>query len=197
MQQDQRCECGKTSVLEGATHLCVDCFYKLQVAQTLQLRNAAIGMNYAAREMDFVSGLPGFTPLMQVPELPKAPMTLNNIKVDNSVVGSINTGEVGTIDVSITVLEQAGNKELSEALKRLTEAVVNSALGKDDKDTLIDQVAYLSEQAASAAKNRKPGMIRAALNAINDTVTKTATTVTTVAAAWHVVGPIITEYFFK
>lgn len=184
-------------MLEGATHLCVDCFYKLQVAQTLQLRNAAIGMNYAAREMDFVSGLPGFTPLMQVPELPKAPMTLNNIKVDNSVVGSINTGEVGTIDVSITVLEQAGNKELSEALKRLTEAVVNSALGKDDKDTLIDQVAYLSEQAASAAKNRKPGMIRAALNAINDTVTKTATTVTTVAAAWHVVGPIITEYFFK
>ena len=151
LPQVPRCECGKISVLEGSPALCVDCFYKLQVAQTLQLRNAAIGMNHAAREMDFISGLPGFTPQMQVPDLPKAPMTLNNIKVDNSVVRSINTGEVGTIDVSITILEQAGNKEVSEALKRLTEAVVNSTLAKEHKDALIDQVAYLRQHPAPAA----------------------------------------------
>jgi hypothetical protein len=111
-------QCGKPAVGHvGDVSLCVDCYYRLAVAQTLQLRNAAIGSNAAAQQVDFVSGLRNFTPRMQVPDLPPAPFTLNNIRVDRSTVGAINTGEVARIDVSITILEQAGNKNVSEALK--------------------------------------------------------------------------------
>ena len=128
MKVSNRCECGKTAVVTGVADLCVDCYYKLAVAHTLQLRNAAIGMNHAAMEMDFVTGLRSFTPQMQVPDLPRAPMTLNNIKVDNSVVGAINTGEVGTIDVSNTQLGHTGNKGVGDALKVLTEATVRDRI---------------------------------------------------------------------
>jgi hypothetical protein len=121
-------QCGRQSVaaVDNAP-LCVDCYYKLEVARTLGFRSAAIGMNYAAAEMDSVVGLQNFTPRIQVPDIPRGPTILHNIKVDNSVVGSINTGNVQSIDVSITYLKEAGSKQISEALKALAEAIANSS----------------------------------------------------------------------
>jgi len=187
-------QCGKPAIVQaGDVSLCVDCYYRLVVAQTLQLRNAAIGSNAAAQQVDFVSGLRNFTPRMQVPDLPPAPFTLNNIHVDRSTVGAINTGEVAKIDVSITLLQQAGNKDISEALRSLTQAIIDaSEMPEDSKSQALDQVGYLSEQAAAAAKDRKPGMIRAALSAI----TQTATTVSAVATAWNAAEPILKAHFF-
>lgn len=187
-------QCGKPAVATaGSVSLCVDCYYRLAVAQTLQLRNAAIGSNAAAQEMDFATGLRNLTPRMQVPDLPPAPFTLNNIHVDRSTVGAINTGEVAKIDVSITVLQQAGNQDVSDALKALTQAIVDASdMREDSKSQTLDQVGYLSEQAVAAAKDRKPGMIKAALSSI----TQTATTVSAVAAAWSAAEPVLKAHFF-
>jgi hypothetical protein len=118
---------------------------------------------------------------------------LNNIHIDRSTVGAINTGEVAKIDVSITVLQQAGNKEVSEALKALTQAIIDASdMPEDSKSQTLDQVGYLSEQATAAAKDRKPGVIRATLSAI----TQTATTVSAVATAWSAAEPILRAHFF-
>lgn len=147
-------QCGKPAVVSiNAVSLCVDCYYKLEVAETLGARLAIISMNFAAEEMDRVTGLHNFTPRMQVPDIPRGPIILNNIKLNNSVVGSINTGNVQTVDVSITCLREAGNEAISKALKDLTEAIANEpTLRKDEKNNLLDQLAYLSEQAVGAAK---------------------------------------------
>jgi len=186
-------QCGKPAVVQaGRVHFCVDCYYRLTVAQTLQLRNAAIGSNAAAQQMDFVSGLRNFTPRMQVPDLPQAPFTLNNIRIDRSTVGAINTGEVAKIDVSITVLEQAGNKNLSEALKNLTQIILDAAdIPNATKSDTLDQVAYLSEQAAAAAKHRRPGMIKAACAAISQVAGAT----TALATAWNAAEPLLKSAF--
>ena len=159
----QHCDKLAIAVVNG-TPLCVDCYYKFEVARTLGARLAIINMNYAAAEMDHITGLRNFTPRMQVPDIPKGPVILNNIKIDNSVVGWINTGNIETVDVSISYLEHSGNKDISAALKILTEAIVNNAhVSSSAKSNMLDQVAYLSEQAANAAKDRKPGMIVATL----------------------------------
>jgi hypothetical protein len=186
------CQCHKPAIaVSGGIALCVDCFYKLQVAQTLAARLAIINMNFAADQMDHVSGLKNFTPKMQVPDLPKGPIILNNIKVDNSVVGTINTGNVQTIDVSITYLENAGNTTVSNTLKLLTEAIANEgSISKVEKDHMLDQVAYLSEQAVNV-KDRKPGMIKAAFGAL----TQTANSVTAIATAWNAAEPLLKNFF--
>jgi len=117
---------------------------------------------------------------------------LNNIKVDNSVVGSINTGSVQTIDVSITYLKKAGGDEISEALKRLAESIANDTTAPDaEKSEMLDQVAFLSEQAVSAAKDRRPGLITATLGALN----QGAATVSAIAAAWQNAAPLLRGYF--
>ncbi len=127
-----------------------------------------------------------------MPDIPKGPLILNNIKISNSVVGSINTGNVQSIDVSITVLKEAGNAKISDALKALAEAVANShAVSPADRDAMLDQVAYLSEQAVAAAKDRRPGMIRSALSSI----TKGATAVSAIATAWADAEPLLKTHF--
>ena len=173
------------------TPLCVSCHYQFIVTQTLICRNYAIGLNYFSAEMDSITGLRLSNP-MQVPDIPKGPFILNNIKVDNSVVGSINTGNVEKIDVSISVLKGAGNKEASAALKTLAEAIANSPAVPDaDKDMMLDQVAYLSEQAVVAAKDRRPGVIRAAFASI----TLSSAAVTTISTAWQAAEPLLRSLF--
>ncbi len=192
--EQQPCgQCGKPAVYAmGNVPLCVDCSYKAAVTQTLLLRNAAIGLNQAAAELDRVTGLRNFTPRMQVPDIPKAPIVMHNIHIADSVVGSINTGTVQTVDVSITYLKQAGNNEVADALRRLTEAIANEpSLPPDDKNDLLDQVAYLSDQASSAAKDRKRGTIKATFDAIS----QGAGAVAAIATAWNVAAPLLQALF--
>jgi hypothetical protein len=119
-------------------------------------------------------------------------MVLNNITVDDSVIGSINTGNVGTIDVSLTNLHNAGHDEARNALKALTEAVVNDmSISDTQKNELLDQITFLSEQTVADAKDRKPGLIKATFSA----VTEAAQTVTSMAGAWQVAEPILRILF--
>jgi hypothetical protein len=186
-------QCGKPSVVQmNGIGLCVDCWHKVEVTKTLAMRMSAIGMNYAMDQMDEISGLPGTGARIQVPEIPKGPIILHNIKVDNSVVGAINTGDVQAIDVNLTYLERAGNDKARDAFKVLTEAILTeTSITDTERHELLEQVTFLSEQSVAAAKDRKPGLIKATLASL----TQTATTVTSVAAAWQIAWPILKSLF--
>jgi hypothetical protein len=186
-------QCGKPSVVEaGGQGLCVDCWHKFDVARTMAFRLSAIGANFALDQMDDISGLPRTGARMQVPPIPQGPPILNNIKVDNSVVGSINTGNVRTIDVSLTYLHSAGNDRTKDALKALTEAILSdTSIGDTHKNELVEQVAFLSEQAIAGARDRKPGLIKATFGAL----TQAAGTVSAMAGAWQAAEPILRSVF--
>lgn len=186
-------QCGKPAVSSVSNvPLCVDCSHKVEVTRTLLLRKAAIGANNAAAQTDFLTGLGNITPRMQVPEMPKAPIIMHNIHIADSVVGSVNTGTVQTFDVSITDLKQVGNNDVADALRQLTETILNEpSMLADDKNNLLEQVAYLSDQASSAAKDRKRGMIKAAFAAIS----QAAGSVTAIATAWSAAAPLLQTLF--
>lgn len=120
------------------------------------------------------------------------PTVLNNFKIDNSVVGAINTGNVKSIDVSLTNLHNAGRDEVRDALKALTEAILCEMTMNDTiKNELVEQVAFLSEQAVMATKDRKPGLIKATFGAL----TQAAGTVSALAGAWQAAAPILKGVF--
>lgn len=191
---------GKAAVATiGGQPLCVECYAKLQAAHTEQqnsalqmLRHQMAMMNHAAAEMDFMSGLPGFSPRIQIPSMPAtAPVTLNNFKLDNSTVGAINTGNVRTIDATVNQLRDIGNADAATALRDVTQAILNErGLTSSVQNELLEQIAFLSEQVTNV-KGRKPSLIRAAL----DGITKTAGAVAGVAAAWQAAEPILRGIF--
>lgn len=129
---------------------------------------------------------------MQVPPIPQGPPVLNNIKVDNSVIGSINTGNVRSIDVSLTYLHSAGNDKTKDALKTLTEVILSDVSITDvQKNELVEQVAFLSVQGIVGAKDRKPGLIKATFGAL----TQAAGTVSVITGAWQAAEPILRSVF--
>jgi len=149
-------------------------------------------MNYAAEEMDHLVPFGGQSPRIQVPDIPRGPTILNNIKVDNSVVGSINTGNVESIDVNISYLRKAGGDEVSAALVELTEVIARATdIDDGQKQALLDQVEFVSEQAVKGADGRRPGMISAALSALDSTSKATAS----LSAIWSSVHPILRHFF--
>jgi hypothetical protein len=158
----------------------------------MAFRLSAIGANFSLDQMDDISGLPHTGARMQVPPIPQCPPILNNIKFDNSVVGSINTGNVEAIDVSLTYLHSAGNDRTRDALKALTEAILTDTSTPDtQKNELVEQVAFLSEQAIASAKDRRPGLIKATFSAL----TQAAGTVSAMAGAWQAAEPILRSAF--
>ena len=78
--------------------------------------------------MDASLGLPPTGP--RFPTRPRpvvvAGTKLHNINVNNSVVGTINTGSIGTVDQSISALVQSGEPEIAKAIKALSEAILQS-----------------------------------------------------------------------
>jgi hypothetical protein len=124
--------------------------------------------------------------------VPHGPVVLNNIKVDNSTIGAINTGNVHSIDVSLTHLHNAGNDRARDALKEVTEAVLKDpTLQETLKQELLEQIAFLGEQSTVAAKDRKPGLIKASL----DSIGRTAATATALTTIWQTVDPILRSVF--
>jgi hypothetical protein len=74
----------------------------------------------------------------------------------------------------------------------LTEAIISSAaLDPKQRNEMAEQVAFLSEQAVAAAKDRKPGVIKATLDAIS----RSAGAVTAIAGAWKAAEPIVRQIF--
>ncbi len=138
--------------------LCLDCYYKYSQINQQQLENNERMLNYLSDEIATSVGMPPMGP--RFPERPRpvqmAGVTLHNISVNNSVVGTINTGSIGSIDQSISGLIQLGEPRLAEALKSLSEAVLNSAdLSRNQQNELIETLSVLAREAATPAESRQ------------------------------------------
>jgi hypothetical protein len=164
-----------------------------QNAQLQWQRHNMAMINYLEAYMESIVGLGPLSPRIHIPAVPPTgPLTLNNFKLDNAVVGAINTGTVRDIDVSLNQLHSAGLEPLRKALAELTEAVASAqGLSVDQKDTLLEQIAFLSSQVTAAAPQRKPGLIRATFDAVASTAAK----INSVATAWNNCAPILRGLF--
>jgi hypothetical protein len=133
-------------------------------------------------EIGFVGGMNVITPQT----------ILNNIRVENSVVGAINTGNVQAIDVSLTNLHEAGNDKARDALKALTGAILGDrSISTAQKNELLDQVAFLTGQTTVAADKKQPGLIKATFGAL----TQAAGTISAISGAWQAAEPILKGLF--
>jgi len=88
------------------------------------------------------------------------PVSMN---ITYNITGMANFGQViGDINVNVQQIKQRGHEEIAEALKELTEAIVNDvSLKDDDKTQAIGQMQELSKQARVEKESRNKGVIEA------------------------------------
>lgn len=166
--------------------LCLDCYFKLSQIRQQELENNERMINYFSDQMSATVGLPPMGP--RFPPRPQpvvvAGVKLHNINVNNSVVGTINTGSIGTVDQSITALVQTGEPALAEAIKALSEAILQSGdLTRNQKNELVESLSVISKEAATPKDSRQ---VTVALSLLEKAmkVTDLANDITDVCQKW-------------
>lgn len=138
--------------------LCLNCYSKVAHIEQQQLENHERMLNYLHDEIGFGFGMPSMGP--RFPPRPKpvhiGDMRLNNISVNNSVVGTINTGSIGSLDQSISALVQLDEPQLAQAFKELSEAVLQSDdLTRNQRNEVIEALNSISREAATPPQARQ------------------------------------------
>src|ERR1700680_2785548 len=139
----QQCNRPAMYQVEG-TPLCLDCYHKWQSANYMQfLMNAAM-MNQSMDDMDEISGIRlggGRIPVAEMAKAMQKRPVYNNIKISNSTVGVLNTGDLARIDAVITLTKHTDVEGVGEQLKGLTQAIIDSKEFDDAaKKEMIDLI---------------------------------------------------------
>lgn len=166
--------------------LCLSCYSTYSQIQQAELEEHERTINYLSDQMSFSLGVPSMGP--RFPPRPKpvqiSGVKLNNINVSNSVVGTINTGTIGTVDQTISALIQLGEPKVAEAVKNLTEAVISSRdLGQAQKNELVEILGAVAAEAATPKESRRNSVAKALLER-GTQITSLANDITDICQKW-------------
>lgn len=190
-----QCERPALYRMSDNTALCLDCNFKVsQIRYSEFLINAAM-MNQTMDDMEMAVGMQMSNERIPVAELAKAAQgktVHNNIQIDRSSVGVINTGDVEKINAAITLTKETDAEEIGLKLKSLTQTVLDSnEFNNTSKNELIDLIQSLSEQIIGSHGGRKKSVALSLLNGIEERVKN-------VSSAWKIFKemiPLVKEIF--
>ncbi len=167
-------QCGKPAIFEvNGLPICVDCNLKIQ--QAFQIRDNALKQkhNMLVDQMEAMTGLYGVTPRYEIdppvaPVIHHGPLNYHSIKLEGSVVGAINTGNVEKMEVALNDIHVKNqNPELESRLKEFTEAVLRDrSLSAQAKDEIVEQLTALAGEMAKPKESRSKGVIMAVVKSI-------------------------------
>src|SRR3989339_1797615 len=166
-------QCGKPAmflVSDKDIPLCLDCNLKLVQTTTLQNEMLERQINYHSDLIDYTIGLPPSGPRFPVKRTVNlGGVSLHNIKVDNSTVGVINTGNIETVDVAVSALHSEGKKEFAEALNQLATAVIKSTELQDAaKNQIIELLSLIAAEATAPKERQRKGAMKALIAQLKD-----------------------------
>ena len=193
-------QCGRPATVritddEGELYLCIDCNLKLEHAQALDFQRTAQQFNLAAAAFESMSGLPGLVPRMPVPPvqaLPIANMNVNNINVDNSVIGVLNTGCIETVNNAITMLKESGADEIASAISELTQSVIDAQdASNESKNDILELLSVIADEARKPKQDRRSAVVRPLLKDLATGFSGLAG----LSNLWQQYGPMIQTFF--
>lgn len=173
--------------------VCVDCYLKFVQATQMQMDMNARLFNLLTAEAEAATGIYGALP--RFPErkvVTVGNVTLNNIKVDNSAIGVLNTGSLQVLDGAVTAINQGGDSAAATAIKALTEAIANSTeLAEDARSQVLEMLSVVASEAVAPAATRRRAPMRALLQEVATLIGGVAGLV----QLWAQYGPVLEQLF--
>ena len=191
-------QCNKPAIWKiGNNYLCVDCYLKFEQASHLRHAQLASLANQAVDDIENIAGLPsgslgGRLHVSIPPTINTGQNTYNNIRVDNSIVGAINTGNIEKLDIMMNEMRGGNNQELADALQKLTQAILDTPdLEPSDKDSVLEYLSFLSKEAMTQETERQPTIGKAAISTLEKILSNTGS----IASIWSAVKPLLETLF--
>jgi hypothetical protein len=193
--------CGKPAIINyGETPLCIDCYHKVAQADFMEQQILHNRLSWNASQLNLVeqelyAGTGGLLPLkqMMIPRPPSAPRySSQQIKVSESNIGVINTGTLLNLEAGIEVIQNLGDKDLANAVKELTQAVLDSNDINDQlKTEIAEQLEFLVTEALASKDKKRKGLARKVI----DNISKSISTVASLLTIWNTLHPLLQAYF--
>ena len=184
-------QCGKPAVVAvGDNPLCVDCYSKFQQAVRQQDIMMKEHYNRVIGDAEALTGMYGITPRYEIqqPVIHQGDMTFHNIKVDRSVVGSINTGNVERIEVSLDHINQSGEEHFGSALAAFTRDVIKNAdLSPEAKHEILEQLEVVTAEVAIPKERRRAGVLKS----VGAGIASAVSTAADLATLWTVIQGLL------
>jgi hypothetical protein len=167
------CYCGERpaaiAIYEDKLPLCMPCYEAFMRGSEIQSRQSERLINYLTGQMEMITGIPLGAPRFPEPRPPIhfRPVT-NNIRVENSVVGAINTGQIQSLNVTISELSQL-NPTLAKGLTDFSNAALNSAeLSTEHREELVTLLQAVSAAAVKPKTATSKALLRPWLSRIGE-----------------------------
>jgi hypothetical protein len=94
------------------------------------------------------------------------PQHVTYLNISHSTIANFNLGTVvGDLNASIQNLSSAGNNELADAVRRLSEAISASS-ELVDKKGMLENLAHVSHEAGLSSEKRKMGPLKATMQSL-------------------------------
>ncbi|MFA6915375.1 MAG: hypothetical protein WC222_03190 [Parachlamydiales bacterium] len=160
------------------------------------------GINFALTEMEDASGMQrGFFGRYQVappkPTTVIGEFTLNNIKIEKSAIGLINTGSIGgsveNIDATLSMTSKdPAIQSFQEALKSFTEAVLRSTeASNEQKEAILELMSAISDEVRTPKDKRRFTVIKTLLKNTQEILSG----ISSLHAIWQIFQPTIYSMF--
>jgi hypothetical protein len=173
--------------LSNGVLICLECMDRFQLEQT------AARIHFLLGKVESIAGVPygGIGPHVQIPRVPdRQPITFNNIRVDRSVVGAINTDQAQAIEAALSHAKQSGDPVFSELFQELAQAVLdNSELDQAKRKAIIEQLSFLISQLLAKPQQKRPAIVGAVLKSVTEALSAFSSLVT----LWEKLQPLLRQ----
>jgi hypothetical protein len=134
-------------------------------------------MNFFMHQVGQITGFQQPTPYPETPTIQEfGARMFHNINVSTSTVGVINTGNIESVDLAITALRNSGSQDVAEAIRILSQALVDStdvpSATKNDALQLLDAIAT---ESALPQDRRRPVVAKSLLTQLSGLIGPIAT----------------------
>ena len=180
----------------GSYALCLTCYAVLEDIEFKKFLKLAAMLNQSLDDMDSIApfGPPsGRIPVAEIARAASRADTYNNIKIQNSTVGVVNTGNLQRIDAAITMSKGMDSEEFGARLKDVTDTILKaSELDAQTRQQMIEVVQAISDQVIGAKPSRP--VVSALFGKLKDMASNTTAigvAVEKLHAAWTYLSTIL------
>ncbi|MFH0852463.1 MAG: hypothetical protein V1845_02585 [bacterium] len=170
------------------------CLEHMNMYQNMISRHLADLQKQEDSILDYVemtTGVP-LRPSKPTPVMHQGNLTVNNLKIDRSNIGVVNTGTVNDINASITFIENTGNIKLANGLKNISEKIIESPnLEKLQKAEVLEQLSFIGNEIRVVPEKRNNSVIKSILKSISN-ILSISSDLTTLWLAFY---PLVKSYF--
>lgn len=190
--QCSQCQRPAVVMLQNEVPLCVEHYVMLQRANSEQQRTLAALINYQLDSIDETIGIPSSARIrMPQPVVNTGNTTVNQLRIDRSVIGVLNTGTIENLNATISAIQKV-DPALTDELKKFVEVVSkNTELSQELRKEVIEQLSFLTSQLFVEKEKRNKSVIKTVFSSIPTALSS----INSLLGLWDKLKPVLEKYF--